>query len=116
MRKGLVCGVVFAAWGGWFSAADAAYVITLKNGNEYVTARYWQEGGQVLFDTYGGIFGIEKAFVSKIESSERIVPSPMATSGKEKQIVTEPKSFASSPERESNRASDGKPLQPEKAA
>ena len=44
MRKGLVYGVVFAAWGGWFGAADAAYVIKLKNGNEYVTARYWQEG------------------------------------------------------------------------
>jgi len=71
MRKGLVYGVVFAAWGGWFSVADAAYVITLKNGNEYVTARYWQEGGQVLFDTYGGIFGIEKAFVAKIEQSDQ---------------------------------------------
>jgi len=71
MRNGLVYGVVFAAWGGWFSAADAAYVITLKNGNEYVTARYWQEGGQVLFDTYGGIFGIEKAFVARIDQSDQ---------------------------------------------
>jgi hypothetical protein len=70
----------------------------------------------VLFETYGGTFGIEKAFVSKIESSERIVPSAIATSGKEKQIATEPKSFASSTERESNRPGEGKPLQPEKAA
>jgi hypothetical protein len=115
MRKGLVYGVVFAACGGWFSAADAAYVITLKNGNEYVTARYWQEGGQVLFDTYGGIFGIEKAFVGKIESSDRIVPSPVATSAKEQPIGTAPRSLASSPERQSTQG-EGKALQPEKAA
>ncbi len=53
--------------------ADAAYVIKLKNGNEYVTTRYWHEGGQVLFDTYGGIFGIEKRFVVKIEKTEQVV-------------------------------------------
>ena len=116
MRKGLVYGVVFAACGGWFGAADAAYVIKLKNGNEYVTARYWQEGSQVLFETFGGVFGVERAFVSKIEPSNRMVPLAIAPSGKEKQIGTEPQSFASSTERESNRPGDGKPVQPAAAA
>ena len=88
MRKGLVYGVVFAAWGGWFSAADAAYVITLKNGNEYVTARYWQDGGQVLFDTYGGIFGIEKAFVAKIEQSDQ--PFRLAPAADRQPVQTAP--------------------------
>jgi hypothetical protein len=46
--------------------ADAGYVIQLKNGNDYVTARHWREGNQVLFDTYGGVFGIEKNFVARI--------------------------------------------------
>jgi hypothetical protein len=54
--------------------ADAGYLIRLRNGNEYVTNRYWYEGYQILFDTYGGIFGIDKAFVSKIESSRQSPP------------------------------------------
>lgn len=73
MRKELALGLVFAIWGDWLSVADAAYVIKLKNGNEYVTSRYWQEGGQVRFDTYGGVFGIEKAFVTKIEKTDQVV-------------------------------------------
>jgi hypothetical protein len=59
--------------GGGLGVLDAAYVIKLKNGNEYVTTRFWQEGGQLLFDTYGGIFGIEKAFVAKIEKTDKAV-------------------------------------------
>jgi hypothetical protein len=51
------------------TAAHAAYVIKLKNGNEYVTTRYWQDGKQVLFDVFGGVFGVEKTFVAKIEKS-----------------------------------------------
>jgi len=53
--------------------ADAAYVIRLKNGNEYVTTRYWQERGQILFDTYDGVFGIEKSFVIKIEKVDHLI-------------------------------------------
>lgn len=64
---------------GVFEFTEAAYVIRLKNGNEYLTSRYWYRGGQVLFDTYGGVFGIDKGFVSKIESSNRALPSPTAT-------------------------------------
>jgi len=49
--------------------AHAAYLIKLKNGNEFITGRYWQEGRQLLFDIYGGVFGVDRAFVSKIEGS-----------------------------------------------
>ena len=35
--------------------ADAAFVIQLKNGNEFVTGRHWEEGTQVMFDVYGGV-------------------------------------------------------------
>jgi hypothetical protein len=51
------------------SVVDAAYLIKLKNGNEFVTGRYWQEGQQLMFDIYGGAFGVDRAFVSKIEKS-----------------------------------------------
>ena len=73
MRKKLVCGLVFAACVNLLGVVDAAYVIKLKNGNEYITTRYWQEGGQVLFDTYDGVFGIERTFVTKIEKTDRII-------------------------------------------
>jgi hypothetical protein len=62
----------------WFSlafffpaAGKAAYIIKLKNGNEFVTGRYWHEGRQLMFDIYGGTFGVEQTYVSKIENSEQ---------------------------------------------
>lgn len=64
---------------GGIDNVDAAYVIRLKNGNEYITTRYWHEGGQVLFDTYGGIFGIEKSFVTRIERSDKTSPIAAAS-------------------------------------
>ena len=53
--------------------ANATYVIKLKNGNEYITNRYWQEGTQVLFDADGGVFGIDKAFVGEIEKTDKVI-------------------------------------------
>lgn len=52
--------------------ADGSYVIKLKNGKEYLTARYWQEGGQILFDVYGGVFGVQRAFVAGIERASQL--------------------------------------------
>jgi len=71
MRRIAICGLIFVMVGGGLGVLDAAYVIKLKNGNEYVTTRYWHAGGQVLFDTYGGVFGIEKAFIAKIEITDK---------------------------------------------
>jgi hypothetical protein len=58
---------------GTINFADATYVIKLKNGNEYVTNRYWHEGTQVLFDAEGGIFGVDQAFVNKIENTDKVI-------------------------------------------
>jgi hypothetical protein len=65
--------MIVAACSGWLSVADATYIIKLKNGNEYITTRYWQEGRQVFFDTYDGVFGIERTFVTKIEKTDQII-------------------------------------------
>jgi hypothetical protein len=73
MTKATIYGLIFGMCGNALGIADAAYVIKLKNGNEYVTTRYWHERGQVLFDTYDGVFGIEKAFVTKIEKTNQVV-------------------------------------------
>lgn len=53
--------------------ANASFVIRLKNGNEYVTNRYWHERTQVLFDAEGGIFGVEKAFVKSIDETDKVI-------------------------------------------
>src|SRR5258705_11484653 len=63
--------LVFAFCLAYSAAVEAAYVINLQNGNEFMTGRYWHEGTQVMFDVYGGVFGIDRAFVTKIEESNK---------------------------------------------
>jgi hypothetical protein len=70
MRKSIIgsCLIIWAVEAGF---AEAAFVIKLRNGNEFVTSRHWQEGKQVMFDVYGGVLGIDKAFVTTIEESDK---------------------------------------------
>ena len=70
MRVQLLSGVVFTIATA-IGNADAGYLIRLKNGNEYLTNRYWREASQILFDTYGGVFGIDNGFVDKIEAADQ---------------------------------------------
>jgi hypothetical protein len=58
---------------------NAAYLIKLKNGKEFITARYWQTGKQVMFETYGGVFGIDKSFVTTIELSDKPIQLTVTT-------------------------------------
>lgn len=89
----------------WFFAPGASYgtyLIKLKNGREFIASRYWQEGQQIMFDTYGGVFGIEKEFVKVIEKSDKPVKPTAAAQevpeektqrdSSEKKEVTEPSS------------------------
>ena len=78
MRVRLVSGVFFMI-GITVGDADAAYLIQLKNGNDYVTSRYWREGSQVLFDTYGGVFGVDKNFVAQIIKTDQVIRLANAT-------------------------------------
>ncbi|HEY5542712.1 MAG TPA: hypothetical protein VIM04_05550 [Candidatus Binatia bacterium] len=73
MHKVTLAALIAGITVGGIGVLDAAYVIKLKNGNEYVTARYWQEGAQVLFDTYGGTFGVAWEFVAKIAKTDQSV-------------------------------------------
>ncbi len=72
MRKSLT-GLVVVIAVNLFSVANATYVIKLKNGNEYVTNRYWHERTQVLFDAEGGIFGVDQAFVNSIDKTDKVI-------------------------------------------
>ena len=64
---GMIIGGCLTVAGG----ANAAYVIKLKNGNEFITGRYWESGQQVYFETVDGTFGIAKAMVTQIEKTDR---------------------------------------------
>ena len=50
-------------------AGDASYRIRLKSGGEFTTHRYWSEGNQIRFYIYGGIAGIHKDSITKIEKT-----------------------------------------------
>jgi FtsZ-interacting cell division protein YlmF len=63
--------IVFALCLACSGVGEAVYVIKLGNGNEFITGRYWHKGTQVMFDVYGGVFGIDRAFVTKIEESDK---------------------------------------------
>ena len=82
--------LVLAFWLIYSGTAEAAYVIKLKNGNEFVTDRYWQEGQQIMFDAYGGVFGVERAYISKIEESNKPVKPSVAHESTQAKIPTEP--------------------------
>lgn len=47
----------------------ANYLIILKNGNELVTKQYWEDGDQIKFYGFGGIAGVGKCNVRKIEQT-----------------------------------------------
>ena len=45
---------------------SASYIIHLKDGREFATDRYYEEGDQIKFKRYGGVIGIQKELVSVI--------------------------------------------------
>jgi hypothetical protein len=47
----------------------ASYLLHLKNGNELRTSHYWEEGDEIKFYAYGGVAGIQKAFVTRVTTS-----------------------------------------------
>ncbi|MCJ7684587.1 MAG: YgdI/YgdR family lipoprotein, partial [Desulfobacteraceae bacterium] len=54
------------------SICFASYVIHLKDGREFATDRYWEEGDQIKFNRYGGVIGIEKDLVPEMELVEEV--------------------------------------------
>jgi hypothetical protein len=98
MRSSVIA-LCMMAWAIEVELADAAFVIQLKNGNEFVTSRHWQEGTQVMFDVYGGVLGVERNFVSKIARSDKPLQLVTLPKQDEKPQVTAPKD-----ESESNKA------------
>ena len=82
------------------SICFASYVIHLKDGRQFVTDRYWEEGERIKFKRYGGVIGIQRDQVKEIEEIKDL-PDENKTAG---------------PETPSAQTEDtGKPEVPEKA-
>jgi predicted transcriptional regulator len=59
---------------------NAAFRIALKGGREFITDQYWEEGNQIKFNYYGGVVGVAKDSVSKIEKTN--APAKAGTAAK----------------------------------
>ena len=55
----------------------SSYIIHLKDGREFATDRYYEEGDQIKFKRYGGVIGIQKDLVREIEVVEEIEELPV---------------------------------------
>lgn len=49
------------------AVGDASYLLRLKNGGRLTTPLYWVEGGKLYFFYAGGVVGIEKKEVDRLE-------------------------------------------------
>ena len=48
----------------------SSYLIELKNGSTFITNHYWKQKGQIKFYYRGGIVGISKNLIRKIEKTD----------------------------------------------
>jgi len=49
------------------SICFASYIIHLKDGREFATEQYYEEGDQIKFKRYGGVIGIQKRLVKGLK-------------------------------------------------
>ncbi len=57
----------------------ASYLIKLKNGSQYVTSEYWEEGNQIKFNISGGQVGFSKESILKITETDLPVEAEIIT-------------------------------------
>jgi len=80
------------------AASFAGYVIHLKDGTRFVTDQYFEEGDQIKFKRYGGLFGIAKDRVREIEETE----APTEPAEKEETSAKTEAPAGASPEEDEN--------------
>jgi tetratricopeptide (TPR) repeat protein len=67
----LVCGAILAPL-----PAPLADVIHMKNGSTVSVDQWWEQGGEIRYRRAGGIIGIPKSQVERIEATPRSAPAP----------------------------------------
>lgn len=63
---------------------EITYIIHLKNGSQLRTSRYWEDSGDYRIDIFGGVVGINKIYVERIEAVRRgseLAAGPLAAPG-----------------------------------
>lgn len=50
----------------------SSYLIELNNGSKFIIYRYWEKGNLIKFYYYGGVVGISKDLIRKIEKTDLV--------------------------------------------
>ena len=86
--KKLITAIAAAVFIIYPCVCSASYIIHLKDGREFTTDRYYEEGDQIKFKRYGGLIGIKKDQVKEIEEIED-VPEEKAAGQQEVPVAAE---------------------------
>ena len=70
--KNYIAGIITIAFLICPSICFSSYLIELKNGSKFITNHYWKEGRQIKFYCRGGVVGIGKDLVRKIEKTDLV--------------------------------------------
>ena len=54
------------------SVCFSSYLIELKNGSTFITNHYWEQKGQIKFYFRGGVVGISRNLIRKIEKTDKV--------------------------------------------
>jgi len=105
MKKFMLCLYVILSSLIFPAVSNADYAIHLTHGGRFSTSQYWEKNNEIMFFNSGGVVGVEKNFVRKIEklpadpyrdatirTPERPLPqakpAPAAAATEEKQAAT----------------------------
>jgi type IV secretory pathway VirB10-like protein len=107
MKKHILCLSVMLSSLILPTISNADYAIHLRHGGRFLTSQYWEKNNEIRFFNSGGIVGIEKNFVLKIEKQPAdpfrdatvVRPAPPPPPAKPAPAVTEEKQ-AAAPEAE----------------
>jgi len=67
-RRARALGLALGALSAWGGAAGATDAIVLKNGRVIEAERAWYEGNEVRYNKDGGIYGLPRTLVARVES------------------------------------------------
>ena len=79
------------------SICFSSYLIELKNGSTFIINHYWKEGSQIKFYYYGGVVGISKNLIRKIEKTDLVYEEKTVSPQKKPEtasVKTEPEAGA----------------------
>lgn len=79
------------------SICFSSYLVELKNGSTFIINHYWKEGRQIKFYYYGGVVGISKNLIRKIEKTDLVYEEKTVSPQKKPEtasVKTEPEAGA----------------------